>query len=299
MVYRLAAALDGLVDRVERADRLDPLADMLAAAGRALKPGRVKDLLSGTTVGHPAHPVLVTVPIGAFVTVAYLDLTGGPRGRAAAQRVVGLGVVAALPALATGLSDWLDTAGAERRVGLVHAAVNDLAVTLYGASWLARRRGRHGLGVGLAALGSVMITAGGWLGGHLAYAQGVGVDTTAFQKAPADWTDIGRLADVPEDAAVGWDAAGVPVLVIRRGDSVQVLADRCTHRGAPLHEGEVRDGCIVCPWHGSRFALDDGRVVKGPATRPQPVYEVREVGDRLQVRRSDEPRSLRTNPAGV
>ena len=300
MRYRLAAALDALVDRVEREERLDPLADKVAAAGKALKAGGVKDLLSGTPFGHPAHPVLVTVPIGAWVTATYLDLVGGRKGRASAQQAVGLGVVSALPAVATGLSDWFDTAGAERRVGLVHASVNDLAIGLFGASWVARRRGRYGLGVGLAAAGFTALGAGGWLGGHLAYAQGVGVDTTAFQKAPEDWTDVGSLGDLGEGHPTSIDAAGVPVLLVRQGQTVRALADRCTHRGAPLHDGaEVREGCIVCPWHHSRFSLDDGRVVRGPATRPQPVYEVRVVDERVQVRRAGEPRSLRTNPAGV
>lgn len=299
MRFRIAAAADSVVGRIERARGLDALSDRVAALGAGLKPGRMKDLLSGTPLGHPAHPVLVTVPIGAWITATYLDLVGGTPCRAAAQRAVGLGVAFAVPTVVTGFSDWLETAGAERRVGLVHAAVNDTAITLYGASLLARRAGRHRLGVGLAAAGSGILGVGGWLGGHLAYAQGVGVDTTAFQGAPSEWTDAGALDDIPQDRPAALTAAGVPLLVVRRDQTVRVLADRCTHRGAPLHEGELRSDCVVCPWHGSVFSLEDGRVERGPATRPQPAYDVRIVDGRIQVRRPDEQRSLRTNPAGV
>jgi nitrite reductase/ring-hydroxylating ferredoxin subunit/uncharacterized membrane protein len=299
MAFHLAHRIDRLVQRIERCSSLDATADRLAALGSPLKAGRVKDLLSGTPFGHPIHPVLVTVPIGAWLTTTFLDFTGGEQSRAAAQRTVGLGVVAALPAATAGFSDWLDTSGAERRVGLVHAAVNDMAVTIYLASWVARRRDRHQLGAGLSLGAGLILGVGGWLGGHLAYAQGVGVDTTAFQHGPAEWTDIGGIDEFPQDEPVQVDAAGTPVLVVRSGPAVDVLADRCTHRGGPLHSGDYRDGCIECPWHGSIFALADGHVERGPATRPQPTYEVRIVDSRVQVRRPDEPRSLRTNPVTV
>ena len=134
------------------------------------------------------------------------------------------------------------------------------------------------------------------MGGHLSYALGVGVDTTAFQHSPEAWTAVAADADVVPDRLLAASADGVPVLLTRAPDGTAlVLADRCTHRGAPLHEGELRGGCIVCPWHGSEFALD-GSVVRGPATRPQAAYETQVVDGRVFVRRADEPRSLRTNP---
>ena len=142
-----------------------------------------------------------------------------------------------------------------------------------------------------------MLAAGGWLGGHLTYALGVGVDTTAFESGPDEWTAIGHLADLTVDqpAAVTTDG-GVQLLVVRRaGDHVEVLEDRCTHRGGPLSDGELSgDGnCITCPWHGSTFRVATGEVVKGPATRPQPAYEARVVDGAVEVKR-DEVRSLRS-----
>jgi nitrite reductase/ring-hydroxylating ferredoxin subunit len=205
-------------------------------------------------------------------------------------------VLTALPAAFTGANDLLSTSGAERRVGLVHAALNDVALMTYGASWLARRRGRHGRGAVLALVAMGVTGAAGWLGGHLAYALGVGVDTTVFQQFPADWTDVCAEADVPDSRGMRVDVAGVPVLLARHDARVVALADRCTHRGGPLHDGEFAQGCVTCPLHGSRFALADGTVRSGPATRPQPVLEVRVESGRVQVRRPDEQRTLRTNP---
>ncbi|HEY3089496.1 MAG TPA: Rieske (2Fe-2S) protein [Jatrophihabitantaceae bacterium] len=122
-----------------------------------------------------------------------------------------------------------------------------------------------------------MLGAAGWLGAHLAYGLGVGVDTTAFQHAPPDWTDVAAELDVVADKPLRADAEGVPVLLLRRDGGVVALADRCTHRGGPLHDGSVEDGTITCPRHGSRFRTDDGTIIAGPATRPAPVFETRVV----------------------
>lgn len=298
---RLATALDQIADRIERAERLDPVADALAGLARRVLPnGPFRDAASGTQIGHPVHPALVAVPIGSWVAASYLDATAGPDGAAAATRLVGLGNLSALPAATAGLSDWLDTTGAERRIGLVHALVNYVAFGLYGASWLARRRGQRTVGIALSAAGAGTLGVAGWLGGHLAYALGVGVDTTVFQPSPAEWTDVAADADVVAGGAHLADLGGVPVLLTRLdGGRLVALADRCTHRGGPLHEGELADGCVTCPWHGSRFRLADGTVTRGPATRPQPLYEVRVAAGRVELRRADEPRSMRTNPVGV
>jgi nitrite reductase/ring-hydroxylating ferredoxin subunit/uncharacterized membrane protein len=293
----ISSALERMLERIERAEILDKPSDLLAAAVQKVVPkGKVRDLASGTPIGHPLHPALVAVPIGSWTAAAYLDLTF--RDRRAARRLVGFGILAAVPSALTGANDWTTTAGAERRVGLAHAALNDVALALYTGSWLARRRGNHLRGVVLSFAGATVLAGAAWLGGHLAYALGVGVDTTAFQQFPAEWTDVAAVADVPATQAVEGDADGVRVLLARYDGRIVALSDRCTHRGGPLHEGSVADGCVTCPWHESVFALTDGAVMGGPATRPQPVAEVRVVDDRVQVRRAREPRTLRTNPTG-
>jgi nitrite reductase/ring-hydroxylating ferredoxin subunit/uncharacterized membrane protein len=288
--------LDAVTARIERAKALDAVADPVAqSADTVLSSKRLTNLLSGTPIGHPLHPLLVTVPIGAWTSSMFFDLTGQEE---AADALVGLGVLSAVPTALAGFSDWRHTEGAERRVGLVHAVANNVAVTAYAASWFARRAGRRRMGVALSLVGATAVNVGGWLGGHLSYAMGVGVDTTVFQHGETDWTYLADEADVQPGVLQAADFAGVPLLLTRTDDGIVALADRCSHRGAPLHEGELVDGCVVCPWHGSAFALD-GAVVEGPATRPQPAYEVQITDGQVFARRAEEPRSLRTNPVGV
>jgi nitrite reductase/ring-hydroxylating ferredoxin subunit/uncharacterized membrane protein len=276
---------------IERAQRIDPLADGLnRLVAKVTVPGALRGVLSGTWLGHPVHPFLVSTPIGCWTSVSILDALGQRR---AAQTLVGAGVVSVVPTALTGLFDWVDTDGAERRVGFVHLAVNTVATSVYALSWLARRRQRHGLGVGLAVVGAGVASAGGWLGGHLAYAMGVGVDTNAFDAGPLDWTHLD--VEVPEGQQPVRTAVGpTPLLVVRQPEGVKVIGDRCSHRGAPLSDGEIAHGCVTCPWHGSRFDLSSGAVRRGPAVVPQPTYQVREGANGIDVRR-DEDRALRAN----
>jgi nitrite reductase/ring-hydroxylating ferredoxin subunit len=244
--------------------------------------------------------------MGCWLAAIGIDFAPAPgrSGRSTAERLarrlVGLGVIAAIPTAVSGTSDWLDTTGAERRVGLVHALANGAATAGFAGSWLLRRAGHHRAGVALSAASGCLAGTAGWLGGHLVFALGVGVDTTAFQKFPTRWTDAGlAVDDVASGAGVAVVVEGVPVLVSRSGRSLHAIANRCTHRGAPLDEGVITDGCVTCPWHGSRFDLADGVVLRGPATRPQPALEARVSRGRVQVRRVDEVRALRLNPVGV
>jgi nitrite reductase/ring-hydroxylating ferredoxin subunit/uncharacterized membrane protein len=289
--------LDQITDKIERFEVLDPLADRLADLVAPLYARRaVVDVASGTPLGHPLHPLLVTVPIGAYSAAFLFDALKNPD---AADTLIALGIVSSMPAAYTGLSDWRDTQGAERRVGLVHAASNTVSLALFVASWVARRSGDRARGVRLSLAGATFVSLGGWLGGHLIYALGVGVDTTAFQQAPEDWTYAAQDSEVTEGSLTMGAVNGVPLVLTRlAGGRIVAYADRCSHRGGPLHEGQLVDDCIECPWHQSRFSVEDGAVVQGPATRPQPAYEVRVNHERVEVRRSDEVRALRTNPVG-
>jgi nitrite reductase/ring-hydroxylating ferredoxin subunit/uncharacterized membrane protein len=285
-------ALDKLMSRIEQSKKLDGVGDALAKVAKPLpSTGMVRDVLSGTFLGHPLHPLMVTVPIGSWVSASVLDAT---RNTDAAQRLVGLGVVSAAPTALAGISDWQYTEGAERRVGVAHWLCNSAAVATYGMSWMLRRKGRHTTGALVSLVGSGFVGAGGYLGGHLTYARGVGVDTTAFESGPTGWTSVADASDI-SDNLHRVDVDGVALLVTRVDGELTAIEDRCTHRGGPLHEGKREGACVRCPWHESVFSLADGSVKQGPATRPQPAYDVREHDGAVQVKRREEG-SLRRYP---
>jgi len=281
------AVVEDLLERIEKAEGLDSVARPLAkAVARVVPHGPVKDALSGTWLGHPLHPLLTDVAIGSWTSAFLLDVFGGETMEAAADSLVAAGVVSALPTALSGLSDWSDLLGAERRVGLIHATANVLAVTCYGLSWVARRKGDRSRGVALGLLGASIATVGGFLGGHLSYRQGVNVDRNAWEEGPEGWVDVVAEDELAEGRAVAAAADGVRVCLVKRGADVHAIADVCGHAGGPLHEGELDgEGRITCPWHGSTFRVQDGAVVHGPATGPQPDFDTRVQDGRVSVRR--------------
>jgi nitrite reductase/ring-hydroxylating ferredoxin subunit/uncharacterized membrane protein len=271
-------------DRIERLDALDRLAEPLQKAARAIVPqgSQLKDFLSGTWLGHPLHPPLTDVVVGAWTSALLLDLLGGRRSEEAADRLVAAGVLAAVPTAASGLSDWAELRGGSRRVGTVHALGNAAGLALHMLSLRARRRGNRGAGVALSATGYSIAAGSAWLGGHLAFSKGIGVDRTAFEERPEEWTPIKTMAELEEGTLTSARADGVAVLLVRTGETVHALSDTCSHRGCALHEGELHADTIVCPCHGSTFRLD-GSVVRGPATAPQPRYRVRVTDGRVEI----------------
>jgi nitrite reductase/ring-hydroxylating ferredoxin subunit/uncharacterized membrane protein len=280
--------LHHLAERIGAAAVLDEPAEKVAGWVRGVVPrGPVKDALSGTPLGHAIHPLLTDLPIGSWTSAVVLDLVGGRDARPASRRLIATGLLAAVPTAAAGFNDWADTTPADdsvRRVGAVHAVANVAALGLYAASFAARRADHHGRGVafGLAGVGALMV--GGHLGGHLSFAKGVGVDQTAFESGPEEWTEVLDDAALLEGELRGAEVDGQPVLLARVGGEVHALADRCAHRGGALHEGELVGDCVECPLHGSRFRLSDGAVERGPSAYPQPVYDVQVQNGRIALR---------------
>jgi len=281
--------LKPLVDAVEGAAPLDAAGKTVAKTVRnAISPGPVKDALSGTWLGHALHPVLTDVVIGSFTSATLLDLLGGDDDGTAAERLIAVGIAAYGPTALTGVNDWADSEpvdDAVRRVGLVHASTNAVALTLYGSSLAARRRGSRTKGKVLSLAGAGVLAGGGYLGGHLSFTKGVGPNQTAYDPGPDDWAKaIGSdelAADEPKTVVVG----ETPVLLVRHRKHVHALHDRCSHRGCSLGElGELDGETIECGCHGSRFSLRDGSVERGPATAPQPSYEVREQGGQVEIK---------------
>jgi nitrite reductase/ring-hydroxylating ferredoxin subunit/uncharacterized membrane protein len=277
-----------LVDRIASAEQLDPVAAPIAGAvGRATEPARVKNALSGTWLGHQLHPLLTDVTIGAWVSAAAVDVAGGATGAGSARRLTALGILAAVPTAASGLSDWSDSYGPDQRVGLVHAIGNVAGLAMQVGSYVARRRGSRTLGATLTMAGLGTTAAAGYLGGHLVYARGVGVNHAAFEHRPTAWTDVANAADLRDSTPLRVDAHGVAVVVVQTADRLHALSAMCGHAGGPLDEGKLVDGWLTCPWHASAFRLHDGRAMRGPASVDQPVWEVRILDGRVQVRGKD------------
>ena len=230
------------------------------------------------------HPALTDIPIGSWVAAAVLDVIGGTRQAAAADLLIGVGVATAVPTAAAGLNDWSDTYGPETRVGLVHAAGNITALALYTASLVARWAGRRRVGRALSLAGLASTLGSAYLGGHLSFVRGVNVNHTAFETRPAEWTDVAPESEVTGVKPLRATAGGVPVMLVKQDGVVRALSATCTHAGGPLDEGTLVDGCVQCPWHGSEFRLDDGTVERGPASVPEPVWDVRIAGGRVSVR---------------
>ena len=115
------------------------------------------------------------------------------------------------------------------------------------------------------------------------YDQRVGVMHAAVD-GPESFTAVARSADVPDGSMRRVRHDDLDLLIVRQHGRLCALAHSCAHLGGPLSEGTLKDGSVVCPWHGSEFALDDGRVINGPATQSQPCLEVREHAGQIEVK---------------
>ncbi|MGI5119419.1 Rieske 2Fe-2S domain-containing protein [Marinactinospora thermotolerans] len=275
------------IHRIERATGLDRAVTAMQRVTDRIPEGGVRDVLHGVQLGHPLHPLLVQVPIGAWLSAAVLDFT--PGSERAARRLVDVGLVASLPAALAGSTDWSQQQQRHKRVGVVHAGLNTVATMLYGASSLARHSGRHGLGKALGMAGLGVVSVSGLLGAHISYALSGGANHADHvpDRIPDGWHDIGTLSEFPEGRPVHGVLGDIPLVIVRTGSDVHVMADECVHMGGPLSQGEYADGCVTCPWHGSTFRVTDGSVVNGPATTSQPVLRTRVRDGIVSVRRAD------------
>jgi len=275
-------SVHALIDRVEGWPRLDRPADLLRrGVDRSAGPAPVRDLLHGVPLGHPLHPALAQGSLGFFLSAGLLDALGQRR---AATVLVAAGLASASPTAAAGLLDWSQAHEQQQRVGLVHAAANTVGLAAYAVSLYARVTGRSGRPS--AYLGLAALSVGAFLGGHLGYRQALGANHAEQvpHRVPQGWSTLCPLDDLADGRLEERLLGDEPLLVLRRGSEVTVLSDVCSHLAGPLHEGELVDGCVECPWHGSRFRLADGGVARGPATAPVPVFETRLRDGEVQVR---------------
>ncbi|GAC1333021.1 MAG: hypothetical protein NVSMB17_12870 [Candidatus Dormibacteria bacterium] len=284
---QMGKALTGAVEGLEQSQALDGVSEQLSNLVQQLTgPDTVKNLLSGSWLGHALHPILTDLPIGFWSSAVALDFLGGDDAEDGADLLVGLGNLSALGTAATGLADWSDTVGPEKRLGMLHGVANTAGLALMTGSWLARRSGARALGRGLGLAGLGVASASAYLGGHLVFSRGVGVQHAGFDidQSVGEWTDVAAETDLAEGKPHPVEANGVAVMLVRENGQLLALASRCSHAGGPLEEGKFSDGTVTCPWHGSRFQLADGCVLRGPANIPQPRLEARVREGRVQVR---------------
>jgi nitrite reductase/ring-hydroxylating ferredoxin subunit/uncharacterized membrane protein len=273
-----------LVTQIGDIKELQDYAEPLQKAVRAALPRELKNLLHGTFLGHPLHPVLTDIPVGAWTAAQVLDAIGADD---AADLAIGVGLAGALASALTGLADWSETDDRARSIGLVHGILNVVATSLYTASLISRKRkSSRQTGVALSMLGYATAFASAYLGGHLVFAEQIGVDhtATADQKKPEKYSRAMKADELKENKPAKCVVDGVSILLIKRGDEIYALTETCPHLGGPLSEGKIVNGAIECPWHGSQLAIDDGHAVNGPTTYPARCFDVRVRGGYIEVR---------------
>jgi len=270
-----------------------PLGDFnhrwLSALFRPIRP--VKDFLNGTWLGHPVHAAVTDIPIGTLLLTVVLDIAGQT---GAADVALAATVLFMLAAAVTGAADYTDTDGSARTRATLHATLMVIALLVVLMSLGLRAAGAtdRTIPVGLSILGFLIVTAGAFVGGDVVYVFGNMVSRHAHRGAGAKWIrlDTGEVADLatlPEATPTRARAGINDLVLVRVGETIYAIHAVCSHAGGPLAQGTFVDGCIECPWHGSRFRVSDGRLRRGPALYDQPVYEVRAAeGGGHEVRRA-------------
>jgi nitrite reductase/ring-hydroxylating ferredoxin subunit/uncharacterized membrane protein len=291
--------LNALINRfIDRQAWLEPVADftqkLVGGFYKALgEPGRaLKTFMHGTWLGHPLHPVLTDIPLGAWTMAVLFDIVylfnRSLGWSSAANLAIFVGILAALATAVTGYTDWNETYGRERRVGVTHGLINTVVLIIYVVSLIIRvNGGSRAIPIVLAFIGYALLLAAAYLGGELVFSIGTGVNHHAFQHAPEKFTRVMLEGQLNEGMLVRALAGDTPILLYKKGDTVCAIGETCAHAGGPLAEGKIIGNQVECPWHFSRFNLCTGQVTQGPATNSQVLYETRIQNGQIEVRRSE------------
>jgi len=282
-VIRGQAWLDPVADAVQKA--VGAFYDVLGPPGRA-----IKNVMHGTKVlGHPLHPALSDLPVGAWsvgVLADWLFIATGRVPPVAGDLALAAGLAGAVLAALTGFTDYHETAGHERRTAVVHGLTMTGVVAIDVISLVMRlsATGLRPAAIMLSTVAWLIVVFGAYVGGHLTFGIGTAVNHNAFFDGPMDFVKVGTRNDFPEGEMRRVEAGGLPVLILRREGLLHAMGAVCSHAGGPLQEGKVDGGVVTCPWHASRFRFEDGRVISGPATFDQPLLVVRERGGVVEVK---------------
>ena len=282
-VLRRQGWLDPVGETIQKA--VGAFYDSLGAPGKSLK-----DLMHGTTVlGHPLHPAITDLPIGAWsvgVLADWLFVTTGRVPAVAGDLGLAIGVAAAIVAAMTGYTDHHETVGHGRRAATVHGLTMTVVVVIELVS-MGMRLWAPDMRTGAIVLATgawLLAVVGGYVGGHLTFAMGTVVNHNAFFEGPMEFVRVGSREDFPEGEMKRVEAEGLPVVIMRREGLLHAIGAVCSHAGGPLQEGKLEGEVVTCPWHYSRFRFGDGKVVGGPATFDQPLLRVRERGGAVEVK---------------
>jgi nitrite reductase/ring-hydroxylating ferredoxin subunit/uncharacterized membrane protein len=248
----------------------------------------IRNVLHGSFMGHPLHATVTDIPTGAWTTAFVLDTADVVFGKRelgpGADAAIGLGLAGASVASLSGWADWKHTKGSTQRTGLLHGLLNGAATGFYLISFILRKIGARGIGQVFSTIGFGLTLAGAYLGGELVFDRMVGINRAEPPEEPEDFTPIASVDDIEEGVPYRFEVNETPVVVVRSNGTFYALSDICSHLGRPLSGGDVHDGCITCPAHGSTFKLENGAVVTGPSAYPQPTFDVRIREGYLEIR---------------
>ncbi|MEZ0240195.1 MAG: Rieske 2Fe-2S domain-containing protein [Chloroflexota bacterium] len=276
LFYRMMAAQDGWAKAL--GNTVQPWFNRLFGA---MPP--IRDFLIGRWLGHPIHAVLTDVPIGVLSLVIVFDFLGFPD---VAVITLGIGILALLGAALAGLADYADTDGIARTRATLHGTVMVTALVIYLISfWLRLGSILYGstAAIWLSVVGFLVLSAGAYVGGDVAYVLGNMVSRHAFRTAAGGGTKWATMepaeleadGSIPQNRPVKAKLGASNLVLVRNGDDILAVHEICAHAGGPLSEGKLVDGLIECPWHYSRYRMTDGRVLRGPSVYDQPAYDVR------------------------
>ncbi len=277
--------------------RIPGLAEKGTAVARAIhnailgnrRARTIADILHGTWLGHPLHPVLTDIPIGAWTVGMLCDLVAAQQGSAEAARMAdaltAIGAAAAVPTALAGITDYSAIDESATALATAHGLLNSAGLALNLLSLRDRVAGNRNRGVMLSAAAFGILNLSAWMGGEMVYRKRVGVNHAADAGGPEIWQPAVNSDDLPQRTPKRVEVGGAPVLLYRDGADILAIGAVCSHAGGPLDEGTFADGCVRCPWHDSVFDLRDGSIVHGPATYPEPTYDARERDGKIEVRR--------------
>jgi nitrite reductase/ring-hydroxylating ferredoxin subunit/uncharacterized membrane protein len=287
---------------VKNAKWLDAFASFFGAivGGLYKLPGTrpLKNLLHGTwPLHHPLHPAVTDLTIGGYTAMLAVDalyaITREPGLMRPADFLLVGAFVTSLVSILSGLTDWNDTYGEERRTGMLHGLLMVVATVAFVASLVIRLNAgidQRMVAVAISAVGWIVMIVSAYLGGEMVFGYGTEVNRQAWTPAPTKWERLEVSAKSLDDRkpVVAKAKSGMDIFVVKLDEAVYAMGNTCTHAGGPLNEGKWvgKDRCeIECPWHASRFCVKDGDAKGGPATFGEPRFETRvDDGGYVEVR---------------